>query len=196
MTKLWWPSGHEKLQPTERGVWMENQLAVRRRWRMAQQLEEYGSRELDCLFPRQRNLLEILAVLEESEINRIGSVLIPLFRVDLIPAAADVAISSLDEPASGQTRDNYTELTDALHTRHIAAVRDCASAAATYHMSPAEVRHLQGYCSQQLKWLALQPLAALTPVVPIEYFMMAAHARGWGNKERYRFAATTRAALV
>lgn len=195
MTKL--PTvGMQAFEPMDRSVLLENQLALHRRWDIAKNIDSYDPRLIDVLFPRQRELMATLAVLQEEEVDKAADVLVPLFRVGPVPSPNDVLIGKLAIPQEPLERDSYYELVEALHARQLASVRDSAAAAITYHMMPADLRKLKTYASQQLKWLALQPLAALFPIVPVQYFMQAAFNGAWTRRDRMRFAACTRSVVA
>jgi len=188
--------GLQAFEPMERSVLLENHLALRRRWDIARNLDGYDPRTIDVLFPRQRELLSTLAVLSEDEVNKAADVLVPLFRVGAIPSPGDVLIGHLEVSQVPQERENHYELLEALHARQLAAVRDSAAAAITYHMLPADLRKLGTYASHQLRWLALQPWATLYPIVPVTYFMQAAFNGVWTRRDRMRFAACSRSVVA
>lgn len=186
-------AGPEGLRPLERGVWLENLAAVKRRWRIAQQLDRYDDRVLNRFFPGQRNLLECLSVLDEKEVDRVARCSVPLFAASIICSASDVAISRSDEePKDPIERDNFHEVVTALSARLVAVHQSRQQAEVTYHLTRQQAAHLSQFAVQQLKWLALQPDAVLRPLAKIEYFMAAAFSTSWLDTHRATFALASR----
>lgn len=183
----------EGLRPLERGVYMENQAALRRRWHVAQKLGQLDDRVINRFFPGQRQLLECLSVLDESEVNQVARCSVPLFAVSIICNMGDIAFTrDSDEPKDALERENFHEMLTALSARLCAVHQGAEQAQVTYHLSRQQAAHLTQFTVHQLKWLALQPDAVLRPLAKIEYFMTAAFQTTWLDSHRSMFALASR----
>ena len=71
------------LPTSSRSVRLENRSALLRRWRLAQAGLLSQPRAMARWFPSQRPLLELLAVLEETDVERVADCATPLFGLPL-----------------------------------------------------------------------------------------------------------------
>lgn len=186
------------MPPQERAVFLENHLALMRRWKLARDDgETLHPRVQARLFPGQRDLLELLSVSTKEEVEQMAKCQVPLFTLDIITSFQDIVIGRIDLPTEPIEAESHQETLLALSARLDAIRMSPEQASMMYHLSRKQVQTLSSFCSPELQYLALQPTSALRPLVRLEFFLSAAFGRPeWRTAERTALAAVQRSNAV
>jgi len=161
--------------PIYRSIRLENRAALKRRWRVAQQLQELPPATARRLFPSQGELLKLLSACTEAEVERMANVSVPLFTVslDLFIRAEDVVVGVAERPRDAMQAEAFDELWQAMAAR-LDAIRQCPEEAqVAYHLSRSTVKRLSVYSPYELAYVALQPSTVMLPLGRPEFFLSA-----------------------
>lgn len=180
------------LLPLQRSVVHENFSALRRRWQLVRSGQLEDPRAANRWFPRQRELLELLATLDDiADVRRMAHVGRPLFTLPL--RFADHSLNPHAQfPAADFLEEQSIEETFLALTSRLDAVRmNKVTAASMYNMTSNEADALQRYCPAELRALARDPSLILVPVASPVYFMVTA-VKPTSYTERTVFATVSR----
>ena len=182
-------TGH--LPTLTRSVLAENRAALERRWEVARNTD-LDSRALNRWYPGQRQLLDLLAVLDSEELLRLADCGTPLFHVQL--RAGHIQ----PETCAGITLTQATEIAAAeeaflaLSARLDAVRTALAQACVLYDLKGNEAAWISRFCPHELRMIAKDQSMVLKQSASYEYFAAAASRLGLKRHERTLLAAISR----
>lgn len=162
------------LPTPSRAVRIENRTALLRRWHLKRTGQLGDPRVVNRWFPGQRDLLEILEVLDLAEVERIADCGVPLFGLQL--RCTDFILDVYDDRApidlfeQGAVHESFVALMARLDCVRTSLQQACL----TFNLTYSEASWLQRYCAHELQALARDPSLQLTPLVSPEFFVAAA----------------------
>lgn len=164
-----------RLLPTiPRSIHLENRSALLRRWRLARSGELSDPRAINRWFPKQRGLFELLAVLDQEDVEQIAATSSPLFGLQIrctdfrLEACADYLINDRLEVES--VEESFLALSARLDAIKTSMHQACLS----YDMTHVEAIWLSRFCPQELRLLARDPALVMVQVASQEFFTAAA----------------------
>ena len=155
----------------ERSIRAENEDFLLRRWRIATTLELDWRRSASQLFPNQRRLLELLAVLSEDQVRGLAKTSNPLFMV-LLPSGSDYLATKF--PDEYLFQEAVKENTRALVTRLDCLRFDWTESKVRFDLANSQANFLCKYAVAELEVLALDPSVKVVPAVADAYFEVVA----------------------
>ncbi|TWO71471.1 hypothetical protein FN976_11180 [Caenimonas sedimenti] len=181
------------LSTPDRSVQLENRSALIRRWRLVKKGLLDDPRLINRWFPGQRELLELLDVLDQEEVELAADCKTPLFGLNVrctefnLDACANYSIS--DELESASVQESALSLGARLDMVRTSVQQACQ----VFDLSFAEANWLQRFCPYEINLLARDPSMVVACMVREEYFV-AATTRSLSTVDRTVLARLTRRA--
>lgn len=126
------------------------------------------------LFPNQRDLLELLSIVDESEVMTLADCGMPLFGFQLRPTEFSLEACA-QYPKEGELEEAArAEAFIALAARLDSIRTSLEQACLLFNMTRTEAAWLSRFCPQELHLLARDPAMVLVPVVNPAYYIAAA----------------------
>jgi len=157
----------------ERAVRAENVKAMIRRWRISQSSELVDPRVIARWFPGQRNLLELLAVLDEEEVMKLADCSLPLFSLLIHPGLMPSTSAPLIQPGEFEAANRH-EAFMALASRVDSIKTSFAEGCVLYDLALPDAVHIRRFGPHELWDIAANPGLVMFPVASDHYFEVAA----------------------
>jgi hypothetical protein len=181
------------LTTVDRAVREENMHALFRRWTYAQQDFSDDAKVMGRWFPAQRELFNILSVVDIDQVEEMADCNLPLFTLRLPIAFNEMvyqAPAAFGQPGQFEI-DAHEEAFLALTSRLDSFRTDPTSLGHLYDMPAPQAHALGRMSSRQLHVLAGDPSINLVPLVSDEYFVLTATEQ-LTARQRTVLASTTR----
>lgn len=166
-------AGTNRLSTDDRSIRAENLALIMRRWHLAQNGQPENPTVLDRWFPSQRNLMELLSVLDQEEAKQIADCGTPLFslpRIAHINPADYIGVVTTGVWECGNDEEVYMALMsrlDALRTHRTNAV-------VNFDLAAAEAQAIAKLSPFELRAVARNPMMVMVPTASDQYFLAAA----------------------
>lgn len=162
------------LTSMDRDIFEENRQILERRWQLATSDALDEVKDLERYFPGQRELLDVLSVMDLDQVRVMADCGTPLFRVNLPATPVDVPyvapqgkLDPIEEECARETFIALLGRLDALRQGPVLARQ-------VFDLSSSQSRYLERRSPREMQAMAHDPNLTLRPAVNMEYFYVAA----------------------
>lgn len=174
----------------DRSIRAENKALLLRRWHMAKFAVHENVKTVDRWFAGQRNMLEMLALVDEARVLYMADCGTPLFSVQ-VPCSFEIMEFPKQQSRDDLEQDGRDEIFMALATRLDALRSTCAQACMLYNLTPLDAQHLMRHGPHELRTMATDPVTKILPAVSDAYYLATAN-RIMTDAEKTVFASVSR----
>lgn len=161
------------LPTVERSILDENTFALVRRWRVATSDSIKDPRVMNRWFPGQRELFNILSVLNEDQVVHLADCGLPLFSLRL-PSVANDGVFRRRSPSSAFEVECLEESALALITRLDALRTSHTQGCVLFDLNSAQANFISRHSPRELHAIASDHAVGLIPASTDEFFTLAA----------------------
>jgi hypothetical protein len=179
------------LTSMDRDIFEENRQLLERRWQLATTDALDNIKDLERFFPGQRELLDILSVMDLEQVRVMADCGTPLFKINLPATPVDVPYTAPEGKLDQTEEDCANEMFIALLGRLDALRQGGVLARQVFDLSNPQSRFLERRSPREMLAMARDPNLTLRPAVNIDYFYVAA-THDLTTRDRTALSMTTR----
>lgn len=162
------------LTSMDRDIYEENRQLLERRWQLATSDALDSVKDLERFFPGQRELLDVLSVMDLEQVRVMADCGTPLFKINLPATPVDVPYAAPEGKLDPIEEDCARETFIALLGRLDALRQGPVLARQVFDLSSSQSRYLERRSPREMQAMAHDPNLTLRPAVNMEYFYVAA----------------------
>lgn len=179
------------LTSMDRDIFEENRQLLERRWQLATTDALDNVKDLERFFPGQRELLDVLSVMDIEQVRVMADCGTPLFKINLPATPVDVPYVAPEGKLDQIEEDCARETFIALLGRLDALRQGPVLARQVFDLSTSQSRFLERRSPREMQAMAHDPNLTLRPAVNMDYFFAAA-SHDLTTRERTALSMTAR----